>query len=537
MPVKTGSQKQRQGVSNPTIRFGGGINSVAPEAQVRPEECTEGENFDLELDSGKFARRPPIDLLGTATNAEEIRGFAQLLKADGTTSALVQAGTKVYEWDGATGFTDTTVSVNAGAKLRGRLEHNFTLDDKVLITDLALLEDVYEWDGATLQKVTFPDKTNFKAKYCFVEDERAFFGNISESATAVPHMVVGSAVSDYTDITVSNRAGSTGISGDADAFYVLTPDLRPVNAMLSAFGKTIISSAEGRIWFFTGNDATDYRLDSLYFNSASVGDEAVVNVGNDVFYGRQGLIESLRSTDTFGNVEADDLTRWIKNQIADRTSWQAEFNSRTQRVFFFPSGQDKIWVCHKPLLDARTGLSPWSLWTTQGDFTLQQPTAVMRMFDPSTGLENIFFGDASGNIYRLEGSGSSGDGGDSNIRAFRKSHLIEHGQNGELFDFLGTLRYRQVDPATVGVTVMWGGNVGYDVTVNVSLGAVSGASFYGGDAYFGGEVYFGAPFRQRLKRQPVSVAGSGNDIQIELEVDGTGTFDIDQLEIQTEAFP
>ena len=130
------------------LRFGGGINSRSSEDQVDPLECTAGENFILDPGNGEFRPREPYDLVGTVPNGAEIRGFATLLKADGTVTMLVQAGATVYSWDGAATFTDVG-TVAATAKLRGPKEANWALADKVLIADINLVDDVQEWDGTT----------------------------------------------------------------------------------------------------------------------------------------------------------------------------------------------------------------------------------------------------------------------------------------------------------------------------------------------------------------------------------------------------
>ena len=60
-----------------------------------------------------------------------------------------------------------------------------------------------QWDGTTLSDVDFTDEDDvsyspFKAKYCIIQNERAIFANVVDKvATDLPHMMVGSKVSDY----------------------------------------------------------------------------------------------------------------------------------------------------------------------------------------------------------------------------------------------------------------------------------------------------------------------------------------------------
>ena len=120
---------------------GGGINSRASEDQIAELECTEGENFLLDPGNAEFRPRPPIELVGTTPNATEIRGFATLLKTDGTVTMLVQAGATVYSWDGNTFSNVGTVS--ASAKLRGPKHAIWALADKILIADINLADEIH----------------------------------------------------------------------------------------------------------------------------------------------------------------------------------------------------------------------------------------------------------------------------------------------------------------------------------------------------------------------------------------------------------
>ena len=116
------------------LGYGAGINSRASEGQIDPLECSSGENFVIDPGNSEFRPRPPIDLVSTTPNGAEIRGFVTLKKTDNTVTMLVQSGTNVYKWDGATYSLVGTVS--GSAKLRGPREANWALDDKVIISDI-----------------------------------------------------------------------------------------------------------------------------------------------------------------------------------------------------------------------------------------------------------------------------------------------------------------------------------------------------------------------------------------------------------------
>ena len=512
------------------LKFGGGLNTRASDDQIADTECADGRNFALDLENKEAQPRAPINLVATATNAGAIRGFAQLLKRDGTVKTLVQAGTKVYEWDGASSFTDTGVTVNANAKLRGHLWHNWTLDQKVIITDIGLVENVKEYDGTTFQDVTFTGGTNFKAKYCFVDKERAFYGNVEESGTAVPHMLVGSQVEDYTTISVADKPSSS--LAVTDPFYILTPDLRPLNSVVSAFGQVVMSSREGSIFVLNGSSSQDYAINSLYPRSFCSGDEAMAFIGNDIAYGRPGRIESLMATNAYGDVESNDISRKIANQIESEKEWMTVYNGRLDRVYFFPSGTDRVWVLHKSLLvDSSSNVSPWSLWTTTASFGLS-PSCAMSLIDPQTGLENVFFGDESGNIYRLDGTGTSGDGGTTNIEVSRTSKLFPVPLNADAAYVEGWIKYRRQEETSITIDILWGGQSLIDKSITMTLPGAATRALYGGGYYYSDSQYYGASFRARLIRQPLAIGGRGSDIQIKISTNGTSSYAINEIGIR-----
>lgn len=500
------------------LKFGGGVHSRASEDEIDPRECADGKNFDLDLENREFRNRKPFDLVGTVPNGTEIRGFVQLLKSDDTRSFLVQATDTVYEWDGVSFVRVGTVGVTA--RLRGRLEHNWKLDGKVLITDLNLVQPVMEWNGTTLQNITHNLVGLFMAKYCYVAGERAHFANVISNAVATPHLLAGSKVSDFTTLSLAGAP-----AGAADPFFLLTPDLGPINGLVEAFQVVVVSSRAGSIFILSGTDATNFVMSELYPRSAAEGDESVAYVGNDIVYGRQGRIESVLATDKFGDVQTDDITVPIQDRTNSFTGWTTVYNSRVQRVYFFPDDQLELWVFHKDLIDSN--LSPWSVWRTQHTSNFQ-PTAVMNMLDPVDGLEYVFFGDALGNLYRLEGSGS-GDAGSATIQTERLSALFTAPLDEDVYDVEGWIKYRKNLAATVTMRFEYAGEAAFTEVITIQIPAVTGAPVYGGDVFYGGEFFYGVPFAGRLTRQKFGVAGSSNEFQVRLTIDSLNDFQINEV--------
>lgn len=508
------------------IQFGGGVHSRASEEDIDPRECSSGQNFNLDPQNREFRNRKPFDLIGQVPNGAEIRGFVNLLKADGSVSLLVQAGDTVYEWDGASTFTSRG-TVAATAKLRGKLEHNWQLDDKVLITDLNLVDVVMEWDGTTLSDVTFTSEDGstafgtFRARYCTVSNERAMFSNIYDNGTAFPHLIIGSLRGDFSIISVNQRPSSS--LSEEDPFFLIQPDYRYINGMVEAFGLVATSSKKGSMFKLTGGSAKDFAFEELYPRSGASGDEAVAYVGNDIAFGRQGRIESLISTDKFGDVDTDDISNDIFDLIEDFDDWTIVYNSRNQRIYCVPAGQKQIWTYHKSV----QGISQWSKWVTAHSNEFAS-TAMMNMLDPADGLEYVFFGDANGNFYRLEGTGVNGDGGLNNITSERLSPLIKAPLNAQSYNFEGWISYRVGNAQTVILTFEYRGESIFNESITITIPVVSNRKVYGGGHYYNNNEGYGS-FTGRLTRQPITVPGGGNEFQVRASVEGTEDFRISEI--------
>lgn len=510
------------------LRFGGGLNTRASEDEIDLREAAGGKNFDLDLQNRTLRNRRPFDLVGTVPNGAEIRGFVALQKTDGAVSMLVQAGASVYSWDGANFVLVGTVSPSA--RLRGRLSAFWPLDDLVIVTDLALAEEVYSWDGSAFTQINFfkndeltPWTGDFRARYCVIENERAIFASIHDNGSDFPHMIVGSKTSDYR--IISNDKKPSSALGDDDPFFLLQPDLRPINGLVGAFGMLVTSSQAGAMFKIAGSSARDFRVDALYPRSGASGLESVVYVGNDIHYGRIGRIESLASTDRFGDVETDDLTDLVSDQISDVTQWTGVYNERVQRVYWLPSdGSNRLWVMHKSLLGS--DLSPWVLWDTRHESSMAF-TAVMNALDPSDGLEYVFAGDASGNLYRLEGVDAGLDAGTSLIRTEHLSGLFKAPLDAMAYDIEGWILFRKKG-TSVSVTLRFefSGESVFNEEITETLTTDTSGIFWGGDWYFGGDAFWGAPFAGRLTRRKFGVAGRSNEFQLRIIAESGADFEI-----------
>lgn len=518
-----------------TIKFGGGLHTRASIDDIDAREAADGANFLLDLENRELRNRPPFDLIGQVPNASEIRGGASLIKADGSVSLLVQAGASVYEWNGTTTFTKVG-TVAATAQLRGHFRsHNWALTNKVLITDLSLTDVVKEWNGTTFQSVTFTDEAaapfgTFYAKYLSVSNERAVFSHVRDPGATTPHMMIGSLRGDYTQITVTDRPASS--LSEEDPFFLLTPDLRPINGHVEAFGTTVLSTEHGQLFNLTGSSAKDFAFDDFFPGSSASGEEAVAYIGNDIIYGRPGRIESARDTNRFGDTEADDLTSGIADIVLTYTGWRIIYNARLGRVYLFPDDISEVWVFNTSMLGGK--VSPWMRWTTDHPLAFQ-PTFTMSMLDPSDGLEYVFMGDATGHFYRLEGTGSAGDGGQTDVVVEWLTRLFSAPLDAEINSVEGHIKYHKNVAAEVVLTFEYSGQTSFDEIVTVSIPALAGVPYFGGDIYFGGDVFFGVSGADRLVRQKFMPAGQAPEFQLRLEIAGVTDFRINEVGLRFKA--
>ncbi len=375
------------------------MNARQRSADINIQECTEGQNFDLNFQSSVLAPRQGFSLVAVAPNGEPIRGIIQLVKPDGTLSTIVQAGGTVFAWDGADGFTEVG-TVSPEARLRGPVDSNFTLDAFIIITDLAKVENVKKWNGETFQDLEHNLGVDFKAKYVTVQTERAMFFNVKTGTVDTPHVILASKQRDSEVLTSTTRPAAAASA--EDEWFLPTPDLRPINGVVF-FAKTLLFSTErGRLYALKGliagadTDGLPFTsIEDFHAGSAVSGDEALINIGNDVAMGLPGRIETLSGVLEFGDAETNDASWWISPLLDGTfgvtvTSWAIAYDQTGQRVFCFPNTGDEAWVLHKSILfkpskvaGTNDKVSPWSRWVAPGVVGGFNPTAIGNIFDPN----------------------------------------------------------------------------------------------------------------------------------------------------------
>lgn len=520
------------------IFFGGGLNeSQTPDIS---EAARGSYNFELSKDNYKLIPRGPFDLKGTTPNAAEVMGILQLVKRDDTQTTLVQAGDTVYKWDGASTFSSTG-SVDASSKLR---DTYWSLDDYLVITDLQKLTVVKKWDGSTLSTLTTGLGTDLYAKYGIVHHGRVWLFNVKTS-TDTPHLMVASAFENPTSYDTAQRATSGTFSTGLEAFYMLSPDLRPVNGVAKTIaGDLIISTTEGSLFKLSGTSASTYKWDNFYPSSNAVGSEAMVSTGNDVMYMRRGgNIESLVATQSYGDVASDDLSRWIPDTVANQTGAITVYDQKNQKVFFFISG--KVLVFYKDLFyggaalgdsGQRGKLSPWSVYRTSHSSGFST-SAAKYLKRPGTTQNSVYFGGPDGQIFDLNGTSSTGDGGTTEIQVVRRTRFIEQkdGINFLRHVTRGNVRYRRTNEVSFDIEVDWGDEYNESTATIQLKGPASGESLavYGGSSYYGGAFYYNQAFALagRISHQNWSVVGKGSGCTVTCSTLSDLSYQVDHVEI------
>lgn len=527
-----------------TLVFAGGLNQQDV-ALVRPEECIEGYNCELGFNQTSFRPRKPFDLMGTATNAGQINGIMQLIKNDDSETTLIQANDTVYDWDGSSTFTSKG-TVSSASRLR--LTH-WPLDDYGIITDLTKNTVVKKWDGTTLSTLTTGiEPTDLYAKYAVVHLGRVWLFNIT-AGTDTPHLIAASEFETPTNYDVATRPAS-GLT--TEPVFMTTPDLLPINGVVLWQGILIVSTKGGRLWKLTGSDSSDFAWTDFYNGSAAEGTETMASIGNDVVYmKRDGVIESLVATDRFGDVSANDLSKWIRSLTseADAANTISVYDQSRQKVYFF-AGSNKLLVFFKDLLDS--GLSPWMLYKTDhaSSFSTVAASYIREAGGNSASDSYVYWGDDSGNIYRMDGTGL-GDNGDTDVETTRKSGFIQRYES-DLTDsgrvgyqkkpkhtrkpkLKGRIYYRRVSSTSLIVEAEWAD----DFATNRSTITLEGpttsdaASYFGGSAYFSGLFYFNTGFAlsHTNATKGWSALGRGPGVYILTSITTKQEFDVIKIEL------
>ena len=517
------------------LYFGAGLNE---QKGANIHEAAAGSyNFELSKDTYQLRPRKPFDLLGTAPNGKPVNGIMQLVKKDDTETTLVQAGETVYQWSGSSTFT-AVGTVDTDSNLR---DCQWSLDDYLVITDLAKETVVKKWDGTGFNTLSTGLGTDLYAKYAVTHRGRVWLFNVKTS-TDTPHLMVASAFENPISYNTTNRPGDANVSVGTEAFYMLTPDLKPINGVAVFHGDLVISTKGGRIFKLTGTNSTNYAWTDFYAKSNAVGNESVVNMGNDVAYMREGgNIEALSGTQNYGDVSVDDLSRWIPTTVKDLTGAISIYDQSNQKVLFFVSG--KILVFYKDIFyggvmvnpeGERMKLSPWSVYRSQLGGGSLSVEAAKYMKSPGTNTYTVIFGDDSGRLLDINGTGSGGDGGTDDIILFRKTRFVDE-RYGQKFNRItkGAVEYRRMTECTITLTHEWGDELNTsDCTLTLKgPPTTSSSGYWGGESYWSGSYYWSEAFSfsDSVSKQNYSPVGRGSGVTLTISSENSVQYIVDSV--------
>jgi hypothetical protein len=176
-------------------------------------------------------------------------------------------------------------------------------------------------------------------------------------------------------------------------------------------------------------------------------------------------------------------------------------------------------------------VSPWSLYKTDlaFDFTTN---AVKYMLRPGESTYSVYIGDASGNIYDLNGTGTSDNG--TNIAVSRKTRLITelNYKNDWVF---GRVQYRRLGETDLTLTFDWSNEYAEtESTIRLkgpptatTVGYYSGAYYYGGTTYYSGQL----DFSSKVSHQSFSPAGKAESFTLTAYLYTDVNFQVDNIEL------
>lgn len=380
--------------------------------------------------------------------------------------------------------------------------------------------------------ITVDFGTELYARYAIVHNGRVWLFNITTNDgtgdTDNPHMMVASAFEDPISYDTANRSQASGFTG-SEAFYMLTPDLQPINGVAVFNREIVLSTVSGQLFRLTGSDSTDYQFVPYYQGSAAIGTEAMANIGNDVTYMRRGgNIESLTATETSGDVASNDFSIWITDTVAGLTDALIVYDQTNQRVLYFVT--DKVLVLFKDLLGAP--VSPWSIYTTamSNAFNTKAARYIRR---PGENVWTVYWGDDSGRIFDFNGVGA-GDKGDTDILTFRESNSI-YGIEAKRSVLKGRVYYKRIGECELVVNADWADAYNVSESVVPLSGPPPGdtASFWNDESYWGDENYWseGFEFTDKIASKGFDPTGRGNSFRLTLSLNTSVKFEIEHIDI------
>jgi hypothetical protein len=377
----------------------------------------------------------------------------------GTPAAVSQlsfAGSTATAIHSTHGFTSGDLVSIAGAS-----ESEYNGEYEITVSDADTYTYTISGSPATpiTTTITADLGVELKAKYSVVKDNRVWLFNINTDGTTLPHAILASKFEDPENFdtavrgTAQDATSTFTTTTKSDPFFLLSPDLRPINGATFFLNTLVISTEGGKLYRLTGSDPSDYNFIDYYSGSAAGNELSMVNTGNDVMYAKRGgEIDRLSDTDRSGDVSVDDATIFLPTTRLLLENPRGVYDQARQRVLWFEEGF--VLVFDKGIALTAPNLSPWSKWTTlmPNGFQTEAATFLRR---PGKSTFSIYWGDAEGKIYDLNGVGREGDAGEYSIECSRRSrYIVELPSNFSMIE--GRVLYQRSGACVGSLVFDWG---------------------------------------------------------------------------------
>jgi len=503
----------------------------------------------INTDAALLANDTPSSVVGvgTVTSVYYTVGnhyYWRQYTISGSGSSWTYGWSETYTFSVVTAWNNVG-SVNADALLRASY---WALSDYLVITDINMNNNIKMWDGITFQDMPTGISQSVQAKYSIIYLSRLWLFNVT-SGTPTPHLILASGFETPQNLNLSNRGGPLDSSGTTfntglEPFYLLVPDLRPINGVSLFQNSLIISTLGGMLWQLTGQDASTFAFVPFFVGSSAVGSESVINIGNDVLYMRQGgNINALSFLQSYGDVESNDIARWIPNTTNNLPGCITCYEPAAQKVYF--AIQNKILVLFKDVLYGQKegeavnqGNSPWSVYTTSLACNMNT-VALTYMQYPNNVNYTVMFGDDSGNIYDINGVGLNGDGGTQPINMVRQTKIIDIAQMIPMkyqdSILSGKVQYRKIGATcNLVMSFTWLDELNTSSstipikgsTTTQNLMTWNNGNHWGGGSYWGSP----APTIPPITHQTFSPTGKGAGFYLNMQISTNTLFELDHIE-------
>ncbi|GAG43775.1 unnamed protein product, partial [marine sediment metagenome] len=201
---------------------------------------------------------------------------------------------------------------------------------------------------------------------------------------------------------------------------------------------------------------------------------------------------------------------------------------------------DSILVLFKDIL-ATGGGSPWSVYKTallSGTQSIFNTKGAKYLQRPTTTNQTVYFGDSTGNIYDLNGTGV-GDNG-SGIVVSRKTPLID---TSRLVIVRGNIQYRRLGELSCSLIFDWSNEYNStqsDITLKGPSSVQTEVAYYNDDAYYENPEtsndrtdYYneGFTFTGKVSKQNFSPAGRADGFFMTYYSESTVQFQVDNINL------